>query len=50
MNETTNTNIIDVLNGKESLKIEASIETKSIIVLCLSILITALLIIMFAKK
>lgn len=45
-----NTNFLDILNGKESLKIEASIETKSIIVLCLSVLLTALLIIMFAKK
>lgn len=44
------TNFIDVINGRESLKFEVSFQTKSIIVLCLSVLITALMIIMFAKK
>lgn len=44
------TNFLDIINGKESLKFEVSIETKSIIVLCLALLLTALLIIMFAKK
>ena len=44
------TNFLDVINGKESLKFELQFETKSIIVLCLAALITATTIIRIAKK
>lgn len=51
MNDTTtNTNFLDVINGKESLKFELQIETKSIITLCLALMVTALVIISVAKK
>ncbi len=51
MNDTTtNTNFLDVINGKESLKFELQIETKSIITLCLALMVTALVIINIAKR
>ena len=51
MNDTTtNTNFLDVINGKESLKFELQIETKSIITLCLALMVTALVIISVAKR
>ena len=50
MNNNTETNFIDVINGKESLKFEFQFETKSIIILCLAAFVTATAIIMIAKK
>ena len=48
--KTSTTNFIDVLNGQESLKFQVQIETKSIILLCLAAVVTALVIIAFAHK